>query len=156
MLWGPDGVMIYNDAYSVFAGGRHPRLLGAPVLEGWPEVAAFNANVMDKGFRGETSLYQDEHLVLHRHGHPEDVWMDLNYSPLLDDHDRPAGVLAIVVETTDRVRAQRAQQETAEALQRQAADERDRLRRLFDQAPSFMAVLREPERTSSSSPTPPI
>ncbi len=145
MLWGPDGVMIYNDAYSVFAGGRHPRLLGAPVLEGWPEVAAFNANVMDKGFRGETLSYQDEHLVLHRHGHPEDVWMDLNYSPLLDDHDRPAGVLAIVVETTDRVRAQRAQQETAEALQRQAADERDRLRRLFDQAPSFMAVLREPE-----------
>ncbi|HYI88452.1 MAG TPA: hypothetical protein VEY05_00960, partial [Beijerinckiaceae bacterium] len=21
MLWGPDGIMIYNDAYSVFAGG---------------------------------------------------------------------------------------------------------------------------------------
>jgi hypothetical protein len=24
MLWGEDGVMLYNDAYSVFAGGRHP------------------------------------------------------------------------------------------------------------------------------------
>ena len=29
MLWGPDGFMIYNDAYSVFAGGRHPQLLGS-------------------------------------------------------------------------------------------------------------------------------
>jgi hypothetical protein len=29
MLWGEDGIMIYNDAYSVFAGGRHPRLLGS-------------------------------------------------------------------------------------------------------------------------------
>lgn len=27
MLWGEPGVMIYNDAYSVFAGERHPRLL---------------------------------------------------------------------------------------------------------------------------------
>jgi hypothetical protein len=23
LLWGEDGVMLYNDAYSVFAGGRH-------------------------------------------------------------------------------------------------------------------------------------
>src|SRR4249919_671707 len=42
MLWGRDGIMIYNDAYSVFAGGRHPQLLGSKVLEGWPEVADLN------------------------------------------------------------------------------------------------------------------
>ena len=49
LLWGRDGVMIYNDAYSVFAGGRHPRLLGSKVREGWPEVADFNDNVMKVG-----------------------------------------------------------------------------------------------------------
>ncbi|MFX6118590.1 hypothetical protein ABTE85_20240, partial [Acinetobacter baumannii] len=27
MLWGRPGYMIYNDAYAVFAGGRHPYLL---------------------------------------------------------------------------------------------------------------------------------
>ncbi|MET0245328.1 MAG: hypothetical protein ABW182_01145, partial [Sphingomonas sp.] len=41
MLWGEDGVMLYNDAYSGFAGGRHPDLLGSNVREGWPEVADF-------------------------------------------------------------------------------------------------------------------
>ena len=46
MLWGPDGVMIYNDAYSIFAGNRHPKLLGSKVREGWPEVAEFNDRVM--------------------------------------------------------------------------------------------------------------
>jgi hypothetical protein len=46
LLWGEDGVMIYNDAYSVFAGRRHPRLLGSKVREGWPEVADFNDHVM--------------------------------------------------------------------------------------------------------------
>lgn len=35
MLWGPDGVMLYNDAYSAFAGGRHPSLLGSVVCDGW-------------------------------------------------------------------------------------------------------------------------
>src|ERR1700688_784042 len=25
LLWGKDGVMIYNDAYSAFAGTRHPK-----------------------------------------------------------------------------------------------------------------------------------
>ena len=29
LLWGPDGIMIYNDAYSIFAGGRHPLLFGS-------------------------------------------------------------------------------------------------------------------------------
>ncbi len=24
LLWGADGIMVYNDAYSAFAGGRHP------------------------------------------------------------------------------------------------------------------------------------
>ena len=36
LLWGEDGVMLYNDAYSVFAGGRHPGLLGSKGREGWP------------------------------------------------------------------------------------------------------------------------
>ena len=47
--------------------------------------------------------------------------MDLNYSPLLDESDRPAGVLAIVIETTERVRAQRALQDS-EAHTRQVLD----------------------------------
>jgi len=34
LLWGADGIMIYNDAYSVFARARHPWLLGSKVREG--------------------------------------------------------------------------------------------------------------------------
>src|SRR5215217_7224204 len=54
MLWGEQGIMLYNDAYSVFAGARHPQLLGSPVLDGWPEVADFNDHVMKVVYgRGE-------------------------------------------------------------------------------------------------------
>jgi signal transduction histidine kinase/DNA-binding response OmpR family regulator len=107
LLWGPDGIMIYNDAYAVFGGARHPRLLGSKVLEGWPEVADFNANVMRVGLSGGTLSYRDQHLVLHRHGRADDVWTNLGYSPVLDEEGKPAGVLAIVIETTERVVGER-------------------------------------------------
>src|SRR6185312_3830760 len=68
MLWGADGVMIYNDAYSVFAGRRHPTLLGSKVREGWPEVADFNDNVMKVGLAGRTLAYRDQELTLFRNG----------------------------------------------------------------------------------------
>ncbi len=58
-LWGEQGTMIYNDAYSVFAGRRHPQLLGSAVREGWPEVADFNDNVMKVCLAGGTLSYRD-------------------------------------------------------------------------------------------------
>ncbi len=105
LLWGPDGIMIYNDAYAVFAGGRHPRLLGSKVLEGWPEVADFNRRVMAEGLAGRSLSFTDQELVLYRKGVPEKVALSLDYSPIFGEDGQPAGVLAIVLETTERVRA---------------------------------------------------
>ena len=63
-LWGRDGVMIYNDAYAAFAGGRHPFLLGFKVLEGWPEVADLNPRVRDPGLRGDPLCARYDHRFL--------------------------------------------------------------------------------------------
>ncbi len=113
-LWHEDGVMIYNDAYSVFAAGRHPVLLGSKVREGWPEVAAFNDNVMKVGLAGRTLAYRDQQLTLMRTGQAEPVWMNLDYSPLVDESGTPCGVMAIVVETTGKVRTEQALRESEE------------------------------------------
>ena len=132
MLWGSDGVMLYNDAYSVFAGGRHPDLLGSKVREGWPEVADFNDHVMKVGLAGGTLAYKDQELTLYRHGAPEQVWMNLDYSPVLDETGTPAGVLAIVVETTERVLADRRRSIMLEL--------EEQLRRLDDPADAIAAA----------------
>ena len=121
MLWGLDGIMIYNDPYSVFAGQRHPRLLGSKVLEGWVEVAEFNAEVMRVGLAGGTLSFKDQELTLYRNNRPEQVWMDLNYSPVMDESGKPAGVLAIVVETTGFIQAERQRLE-AEAKVRESEE----------------------------------
>jgi PAS domain S-box-containing protein len=125
MLWGPLGYMIYNDAYSIFAGGRHPYLLGTPVELGWPEVADFNRHVLDTCLAGGTLSFRNKELVLLRDGVPEDVWMDLYYSPVAEDEGRPAGVMAMVVETTAHVISERRREEAEYAYR--ADNERVRL-----------------------------
>lgn len=134
LLWGASGVMIYNDAYAVFASNRHPKLLGANVREGWPEVASFNDHVMNVCLGGGTLAFRDQELTLLRSGRPEQVWMNLDYSPVLDEDGIPAGVIAIVVETTEKV-----------AAERWPASERDRQRQMFEQAPGFMALMSGPD-----------
>ena len=131
LLWGEAGVMIYNDAYSGFAGGRDSRLLGANVREGWPEVADFNDNVMRVGLSGGTLSYRDFPLTLHRDGHPEQVWLNLDYSPVAGDDGRPAGVIAVVVEVTEAHRtrvaleASEAKLRFLDSLGRAVADSRN-------------------------------
>ena len=122
LLWGEDGIMIYNDAYSVFAGQRHPQLLGSKVREGWPEVADFNDNVMRVGLSGGTLAYKDQELTLYRHGRPEQVFMNLYYSPVIGEDGRPAGVIAYVIETTERVLAERRLAEERDTLEQRVAE----------------------------------
>ncbi|NID16388.1 ATP-binding protein [Luteibacter yeojuensis] len=133
LLWGEKGIMIYNDAYSVFAGSRHPALLGSEVRKGWAEVADFNDNVMRVGLAGGTLAYKDQQLTLVRHGKPEPVWMDLDYSPVLDETGKPGGVIAIVVETTERVLAEAEVRESErrfrEELEAKVAERTEALRR---------------------------
>ncbi|MBK3440543.1 ATP-binding protein [Pseudomonas sp. FJ2-5-13] len=123
MLWGRAGYMIYNDSYSAFAGGRHPYLLGTPVELGWPEVAEFNRHVVDTCLAGGTLSFNNKELVLSRHGQPESVWLDLYYSPVAGDNQQPAGVLAIVVETTELVKSERVRQELTHNLEQRVAAE---------------------------------
>ncbi|KQZ92909.1 histidine kinase [Pseudomonas sp. Root562] len=125
MLWGRPGYMIYNDAYSQFAGGRHPYLLGSPVELGWPEVAEFNRHVVDTCLAGGTLSYRNKELVLLRDGVPEDVWLDLYYSPVANDDGYPGGVMAMVVETTELVISERLRQAAENAYR--ADNERVRL-----------------------------
>ena len=134
-LWGEDGVLIYNHAYSLICGVRHPTILGARVRDAWPEAADFNTGVVRTVFgRGETLSYKDQPFLLKRPGRPDRASFSLDYSPILDGNGIPLGVIAIVIETTDKVLADR-----------QLAEERLRLKHIYDQSPSIMALLEGPK-----------
>lgn len=134
ILWGPQGVLLYNDAYAKVAGSRHPAILGLPVREAWPEAVDFNGDMLRRVLAGEALSYEDMAFELEHHGVVTAFWMTLHYSALPGADGRPAGVLALVQDTTDTVRAKD-----------RLGTERERFARLFDQSPSFMAMLEGPE-----------
>ncbi len=106
LLWGSDGILLYNDGYAEVCGPRHPGALGARLLEAWPEASAFNARVLEAGMRGESLSFHAQELELWRYGHPEKVWMDLEYLPVRDGAGQPVGMLALVFDITQRILAE--------------------------------------------------
>ncbi len=108
LLWGEAGTMIYNDAYAVVAGGRHPACLGQPLREAWPEVSEFNDRLMKTVLAGNPQSFEDHEFTFWRNGSPESVWLTLDYSPVPDAQGGIAGVMATVTETTGKVMAERA------------------------------------------------
>ena len=134
LLWGEAGIMVYNDAYGRFAGGRHPGLFGQPVRQAWSEVADFNDNVVRTCLAGGTLSYRDQPLVLARNdGRPETLWFNLDYSPILGDDGEPAGVFVTVHDDT-------AAHEARDALERNEA----RLS-FLDRLGRTASLLRDPQ-----------
>ncbi|MUZ62594.1 PAS domain S-box protein [Agrobacterium vitis] len=106
ILWGEDGLVLHNDVYADFVGQRHSAFLGRPISEAWPELATLNSRVVKAVLRGRTLSFRDRHAVIERGAGPEDVWLNLDFSPILDAAGIPAGVLAILKDTTERVRVE--------------------------------------------------
>jgi PAS domain S-box-containing protein len=133
-LWGREGVMIYNEGYAAIAASRHPAMLGAPVCEAWPEAADFNANVLKVVLGGGTVSRREQPMTLERGGRAAQCWFDLDYSPVAGDDGDVLGVMAVVAESTARVRAEAG-----------LDVEHSRLRAIFQQAPGFVAQLTGPD-----------
>jgi signal transduction histidine kinase/ActR/RegA family two-component response regulator len=138
IFWGPDQICLYNDAYSRSLGPeKHPAILGASGRRSFEEVWSIIGPQIEQVMRGKGATWHENQLVpIFRHGALQDVYWTYSYSPI-DEPDSPhgvGGVLVICTETTEHVLAQ----------QRLSA-ERERFVQLFDQAPTFLAVLEGPE-----------
>ena len=144
VLWGPDLIQVYNDAYREVMGRKHPWGLGLATRECWPEAWAFNEPIYLRVLGGETVAFDDICIPLMRYGSVEDFWFTVSYSPLRDESFAIAGVLVTLVETTSRVEAQKLEAER-EQLLTQVQLERSRLTDVFEQAPMAVAVLTGPD-----------
>jgi len=107
LIWGPERVMVYNDAYAPILGLRHPAALGRPVPEVWPDVLADIAPMIDDVFAGGAPYFEDLPLVMTRYGFAEETYFTFAYSPVVEPGVGIVGILDIVTETTSRVLATR-------------------------------------------------
>jgi two-component sensor histidine kinase len=140
--WGPDLIQFYNDAYRATMGPeRHPSALGDRGEACWAEIWDIIGPQIALVMRGEGSTWHEDALVpVTRNGRREDVWWTYGYSPI-DHDDGVGGVLVVCKDVT----AEHLVREELARANLELNSEAERLRTLFEQAPSFMAVLRGPD-----------
>lgn len=125
IAWGAEGTMLYNDAYAVILGPRHPSALGRPLFAVWPELREALEPLVARVRAGEAVYCEDLPLTLERRGDPEQTFFTFSYSPLRDEDGSVAGLFCACTETTRRVQAEaglRAGEERIRAILASIAD----------------------------------
>lgn len=115
LLWGDDLVQFYNDAVrpSMGVDGKHPQALGQRAEECWHEVwdSIFPLIHQVKN-GGEATWNEDQLLPIYRNGKLEDVYWTFGYSPVYSEEMKVEGVLVVCTETTAKVKAKQAVEES--------------------------------------------
>ena len=133
--WGPEQILIYNDAYAVILRGKHPRALGCPGRQVWWEIEPELGPLAGAIFCGEReAFFAEDHLwTVRRQGSvPEETRFTISYSPIPDESapNGIGGILTTCVETTERVRKEAALRILNDRLEAEIAQrirERDRI-----------------------------
>ncbi len=134
IAWGPELTFLYNDGYAPIFGAKHPEALGRPFAEIWSDIWEQISPLVRSTLAGEASWHEDLLIPMQRHGYQEDAWFSFSYTPIREEDGAVAGMYCAAMETTSKVLAER-----------RSMSERERLRQMFEQAPGFMAMLREPD-----------
>lgn len=103
--WGPDYTMLYNDAYGVVVGNKHPGALGRScrdvLAEAWDFIGPRFDTVFTQGQPVSTLTHQL--FMFHRNNYLEECYFAFSYSPIPDDNGDVGGVLTNALDMTERV-----------------------------------------------------
>ena len=140
----------FNAPYQALAAQR--TVLDQTVAEVFPEVVEQGfIDLLDQVYAtGQPFIGTDTVIMLHDEatGQPEQRYVDFIYQPLVDDNQQTLGVLAFILDVTERVRTRKQvemlQAAMLAATQRQA-QARENVYQLFEQAPAAICLLRAPD-----------
>jgi len=112
LRWGPELVLIYNDAYAPMLGERHPRVLGKTFAEAPPTSAAESEEPERAVLAGASGGAIIEELPLsttHPDGSVSEGYFTIRLSPM-PDAAAPSGVGGVLIALTDVTRKVRTEQ----------------------------------------------
>lgn len=108
LLWGPELLHIYNEAYLPVLADKHPAALGRPAPEVWREIWHIIGPQMQRVLAGEGATYNARLLLpMNRKGFLEETYFTFSYSPVRDDQGGIGGVLVTCQECTADVQSER-------------------------------------------------
>jgi two-component sensor histidine kinase len=145
IYWGPDLRLIYNDAWALIPGPRHPAALGAPARDVWSDIW----HVIEPQFTrllttGEGVSVENQLLPMRRFGVPEETYWSYSFTAIRGEDGTVAGVFNTGSETTRTVLIERHMRfllDLAEAL-RPAVDAEAPWRQVIEMLGSYLAASR--------------
>lgn len=116
VAWGPQLNLLYNDAYALVLGAKHPLALGQAFQSAWSDIWPQFGPLVGRVMAGEALSFDDLPIPMRRRGHLEDTWFSFSYTPLQDESGQIAGLFCACVETTAKVQIEQELRVTADAL----------------------------------------
>jgi PAS domain S-box-containing protein len=106
-MWGPDFILIYNDAYRVIPGPRHPAALGQPARSIYQESWHVVGPLLEHAYStGETFFYQKLLVPLPGEHGIEDHYLNYSFNPIFEE-GRIVGLFGPLQDVTGEVSAAR-------------------------------------------------
>lgn len=104
VLWGKNGILLYNNAFSTLAGENRYHSLGKPILackhEHWP----IDVRQWRTVFRsGQAANREKQLFYIPRNGYSEETYLNVVYTPIEGDGNDVVGVLVSVLDITRQV-----------------------------------------------------
>jgi PAS domain S-box-containing protein len=117
LLWGPELVVMFNDAYLALAIERDVDPFGHPARAVWADRIDVAGPIYDHLLAGGAPLeFKDQHYRVRRNGVVDEAWFTLSYAAVRIAADAPIGVMIVVHETTRYMVAERRLQESQQLL----------------------------------------
>ena len=111
MYWGEDLIAIYNEAYVLLAGQKHPALMGLSYREAWPEIWDDVKDVFASAkATGQATMKDDDRLFIQRSetaGFFEETYFSWSIIPLVGPDGSVVGLYNPAFEKTRRKIAER-------------------------------------------------
>ncbi len=141
IFWGPDLVMLYNDAYLPMLADKHPASLGQAARECWPEIWSIIGPMLHGVLEtGQATWSYDLLLPIIHEGAVGEYYFTFSYSPIYDEAGVVRGVFCPVTETTERILGERLQQ----ALRKEAEAAREQVTQTLESiTDAFFTVNRD-------------
>lgn len=129
--WGREELTnLYNDAYKMILGNKHPNSLGKSAKESWAEIWDDIGPMAETVFgKGKPVYNKNLKLTVKRNDYEEEAYFTFSYSPIWGNNGKVAGLFCAVTETTEEVLAHQRLKESE-----------DRFRNLADTAPMYIAM----------------
>ncbi|KAH6644071.1 hypothetical protein C7974DRAFT_13853 [Boeremia exigua] len=107
IVWGDECTLLYNQAYSGIVGDKHPRAMGRPLKENFPQWPEYHRMFDEMKRTGQYVEQEKQRRILVRDGISQECFFSFLLAPILDADGFVVGYTTRIIERTRQIVSER-------------------------------------------------